>query len=57
MIGLDRAVFGIHRAAFDNRQNVTLDTLARNFGALSAFAAGNLVNFINENDDFSQLLA
>src|SRR5690349_18201238 len=43
-------MFGVDGRSFDQRQQIALDALARDIGAAQAFAAGNLVSFVEEND-------
>ena len=50
VIGLHRAVLGRDRRAFDQRQQVALDALARHVGAGAALAAGDLVDLVQEHD-------
>src|ERR1700730_10934587 len=50
MIGAHHAVTGVYRGAFDNGQDVALHALAGDVGAMAAFAPGDLVDFINEDD-------
>ena len=50
VIGLDRAVLGVDRAALDQRQQVALHALARHVGAGGLLAAGDLVDFVDEDD-------
>src|SRR5450755_2299229 len=46
VIGLDHAVFGCHRRALDQRQQVPLHALARNICAMRVLPAGNLVDLV-----------
>src|SRR6185295_3619280 len=50
VIGLHHAVARVDRSAFDDRQDVALHTFARNIRALAAFASGDLVDLVQEND-------
>ena len=50
VVGLDRAVFGRDGAAFDDRQDVALHAFARNVGTAAAFATGDLVDLVDEDD-------
>ncbi len=50
MIGLDRAVLGIHRAALHQGQQVALHALARHVSAHGFLAARDLVDFVDEHD-------
>src|SRR5262249_25349188 len=50
MIGLDRSMFGRDRRSLDQRQQVTLHTLARHVGAYPSFACGDLVDLVEEYD-------
>src|SRR4029077_1229288 len=40
----------VHRGAFNDGQDVALHTFPRNIRAMPAFAAGDLVNLVEEND-------
>ena len=50
MIGTNHAVAGVHRGAFDDGQNVALHAFARDVGAVPGFAAGDLVDFVDEEN-------
>ena len=51
VVGLDRAVFGRHGAAFDDGQDVALHAFARNVGSAAALAtARDLVDLVDEDD-------
>src|SRR5690348_10147080 len=50
MVGLHRPVLGIDGGAFDQRQQVALNTLTRHIGAAQSFAAGDLVDLVEEYD-------
>jgi hypothetical protein len=50
MIGADHAVARIDRGAFNDRQDIPLDAFSRDVRAVSGFAAGNLVNLIDEEN-------
>ncbi len=50
VVGADHAVLGGHRGALDDRQEVPLDPLAGHVGAVAAFAAGDLVQLVQEDD-------
>ena len=51
MVGLHRAVLGLHVGALDDGEQITLHTLPRHVGAASLTAfAGDLVDFVEEHD-------
>ena len=50
VVGAHEAVAGVDGGAFDNGQDVALDAFAANVGTVAGFAAGDLVDFIEEND-------
>ncbi len=50
MIGFHRPVPGVYGRAFDNGQQVPLDSFTGNIRALSPAPADHLVNFIQKND-------
>jgi hypothetical protein len=50
VVGRDHAVLGVDRGAFDDGQNVALHAFARDVGAVAAFAAGDLVDLVEEDD-------
>ena len=50
VVGLDHAVLGGDRRAFDQRQQVALHALARDVGARRFRAARDLVDLIEEHD-------
>ena len=50
VIGAHHAVLGIDRRAFDDRQDVSLHAFAAHFRAVAAFAAGDLVDLVDEDD-------
>ncbi len=50
MIGLDRAVLGVDGAALHQRQEIALDALARHVRADGFLTAGDLVDFVDEDD-------
>src|SRR5258708_20052047 len=50
MIGLHRPVFGRDRRSLDQRQQVTLHTLARHVCAHSSFPPGDLVDLVEEHN-------
>ena len=50
MIGLHRAVLGVDGAALDQRQEIALHAFARHVGAHGFLAAGDLVDFVDEDD-------
>jgi hypothetical protein len=49
VVGLDVAELGLHRGAFDDRQQVALHALARDIRA-ARVAGHHLVDFIDEHD-------
>ena len=49
VIRLDHAVFGVHRAALDDRQDVALNALAAHIRAVGG-APGHLVDLVDEDD-------
>ena len=50
VIGAHHAVAGVDGRAFDDRQNVALHAFAGDVGAVAAFAPGDLVDFVEEDD-------
>ena len=50
VIGAHHAVARVHRGSFHNGQNVALHAFARNVGPVAAFAPGNLVDLVEEDD-------
>ena len=50
MVGADHAVAGVHRGAFDDGQNVALHAFAGDVRAVAGFAAGDFVDFVDEED-------
>src|SRR5882724_6095268 len=50
MIGAHKTVSCIHRRAFDNRQNISLHTLAADVRTMTGFATRDLIYLIEEND-------
>src|SRR6185437_12950888 len=50
VVSAHHAIAGVDGGAFDDRQNVALHAFAGNVGPMAAFAAGNLVNFVEEDD-------
>ena len=51
VVGLDHAVLGVDRRAFDQRQQVALHALARDVGAAGDFRRdGDLVDLVDEDD-------
>src|SRR5882762_5197582 len=50
MVGSNHPVAGVDGRAFNNRQNVALHAFARDIGTVPGFAAGDLVDFIDENN-------
>ena len=50
VIGADHAVLGVDGGAFDDRQDVALHALAADVRAVAAFAAGDLVDLVDEDD-------
>ena len=50
MVGANHAIARIDRGAFHDRQNVALHALARDVGTVAGFAAGDLVDFVDEDD-------
>ena len=50
VIGLHHPVFRIDRRPFDDREDVALDTLAADIRTMAAFAAGHLVDLVDEDD-------
>jgi len=53
VIGRTAPVFGVHGAALDDREDVALHAFARDVGAARAFAAGDLVDLVDEDDPWS----
>src|SRR5467141_2735930 len=50
VIGADHAVARVDGGALDNGQNVALHAFARNIRPVAGFAAGDLIDFIDEDD-------
>ena len=50
VVCFDHAQLGVHGAAFDQRQQVTLYTFTGHIGAADIAALGNLVDFVDEHD-------
>ena len=50
VVCLDRPVLGGHRAAFDERQQITLYALARYVGAVGVLSTADLVDFVDKHD-------
>ena len=50
VVGLHRSVLGVDGGALDQRQQVALHAFARHVGAAQAFAAGDLVDLVEEDD-------
>ncbi len=50
VICADKAVAGVDSGAFDDGQNVTLHAFAADIGTMATFAAGDFINFIEEDD-------
>ncbi len=50
VIGFDRAVLGDDGGAFDDRQEIALDALAGDIGAVLGFGAADFVDFVEEDD-------
>ena len=50
VIGLHHPVLRVDRRAFDDRQDVALHAFAADVRALAAFAAGDLVDLVDEDD-------
>ena len=50
MIGPDVAVSRLHGRSLDDRQQVALNALTRNVGAVCLLAGHDLVDFVDEND-------
>ncbi len=50
VIGADHAIACVDRGAFDYGENVALHAFARNVRTMAAFAAGDLVDFVEEDD-------
>ncbi|MCY1512478.1 hypothetical protein D9M68_469390 [compost metagenome] len=50
VVGLHHAQLGVHRAALDQRQQVTLHALAGDVGAAGVGALGDLVDLVEEDD-------
>src|ERR1700674_1252167 len=50
MIGPYHAIGSVYRGAFDDGQDVALYAFTGDVGAMAAFAPGDLVDFINEDD-------
>ena len=50
VVGANHAVASVYSSAFYDRKNVALYTFARHIGAVTRFAARDLVNLIDEDD-------
>ena len=50
VVGLDHAVLGVDGRAFDDRQDVALHAFAADVGPVAAFAPGDLVDLVDEDD-------
>ena len=50
VVGLHHAELSIHRAAFDQRQQVTLHALAGDIRAACVAALGDLVDLVDKHD-------
>src|ERR1035441_8658651 len=50
VVGADHAVARVDGGSFNDGENVALYTFARDVGAVATLAAGNLVDFIEEDD-------
>ena len=50
VVRLDHPVLGVHGRAFDDRQDVALHAFAADVGPVSALAAGDLVDLVQEDD-------
>ena len=50
VVGAHHAVARVDRGAFDDRQNVALHAFAADVGAVPAFASGDFVDFVEEDD-------
>ncbi len=50
VIGTDHAVFGVDGGAFDDGEEVALDTFAGDIGSVGGFTTGDLVDFVEEDD-------
>ncbi len=50
VVGADHAVLGVDGGAFDDRQDVALHAFAADVRAVAAFAAGDLVDLVDEDD-------
>ena len=50
VVGLHRSMLGRDRGALDQREEIALHALARHVGAVAAFAAGDLVDLVEEHD-------
>src|SRR3954447_16962676 len=50
MVGAHHAITSIHGGAFNDRQNVTLHAFTGNIWSVAAFASGNLVDFVEEDN-------
>ena len=50
VVGLDEAVARLHGRAFDDRQQVALDPLPGDVGAVGVFAGDDLVDLVDEDD-------
>ena len=50
VVGAHHPITRVDGGAFDNGQDVALHTLSRNVRSVTAFAAGNLVDLVEEND-------
>ena len=49
MVSLNQVILGINAAALNNRQNISLYTLAADIGTGFAFASYDFVNLIDKN--------
>ena len=50
VVGAHKAVAGVDGGAFHDRQNVALHAFAADVGAVAAFAPGDLIDFVQEDD-------
>ena len=50
VVGRNHAVLGVDGGAFDDGQDVALDALAGDVGAVAALATGDLVDLVEEDD-------
>ena len=50
MVGFDRPIFGRHRRAFDERQEIALHAFAAHIGTLALGAGADLVDLVEEHD-------